>query len=103
MMRFRTWCGMFRDFSNSTRGCCEGRAQSYSSLVFRVDAFRSPARSKRKIAVDAEETIAQGLPARAKPNGIGVDNRVAAILEAGFTERKMVSKMGSSNSDASYP
>jgi|KBSSwiStaDraftv2_1062776.scaffolds.fasta_scaffold9494603_1 hypothetical protein len=47
--------------------------------------------------------MAQGLPARAKPKGIGVDNRVAAILEAGLADRKMVSKMGSSNSDASYP
>jgi hypothetical protein len=47
--------------------------------------------------------MAQGLPASAKPKGTGVDNRVAAIREAGATERKMVSMMGSSKSDASYP
>jgi len=34
---------------------------------------------------------------------MGVDKRVAAILEAGAAERKMVSKIGSSKSDASYP
>jgi hypothetical protein len=55
------------------------------------------------MATDAEDTIAQGLPASAKPKGIGVDIRVAAILEAGAAERKIASKMGRSKSDASYP
>jgi len=49
----------------------------------------------------AEDTIAQGLPASAKPKGIGVAKRVATILEAGAAERKMVRMMGSSRSDAS--
>ncbi len=98
MTHFRTWSGMFRGLLNSTHGCYEARARFSSAEV-----FRSLARSKRRIAIDAEDTMAQGLPASAKPNGMGVARRVAAILEGGFAERKMVSMMGNSRSDASYP
>src|SRR5579862_4633943 len=59
------------------------------------------ATSKNTIIVDADETTAQGLSANANPNGIGVENKVAAIRDGRWTDLKIVSQIGSKSTVAS--
>ena len=45
-----------------------------------------PARRAKNRTIDADATIAHGLPAKANPYGKGVDMRVAAIFVAGRSD-----------------
>ena len=65
------------------------------------NAFGAVDKMTNSASIEAEETTAQGLSAKAKPKGMGVENRVAAIRDGGWMDLKMISQIGKSRSVAS--